>query len=54
MRLMLDTNAFIYYAAEHDMLCDNVKELLLDYGNTPVICSCAASGIFPYLPLRNR
>ncbi len=37
MRLMLDTNAFIYYAAEHDMLCDNVKELLLDYGNTIVM-----------------
>lgn len=33
MRLMLDTNAFIYYAAGHDMLSDNVSQLLLDYDN---------------------
>lgn len=31
---MLDTNAFIYFAAEHDRLVENVAQMLLDYDNT--------------------
>lgn len=33
---MLDTNVFIYYAGDHGMLCADVEELMLDYGN--VLC----------------
>lgn len=33
MRLMLDTNIFIYYAGDQDSLAKNVKELFLDYSN---------------------
>lgn len=37
MMLMLDTNAFIYYASDHDRLTKDVRELLLDYDNTLVM-----------------
>ena len=30
---MLDTNVFVYYASDHEMLCRDVEELALDYGN---------------------
>lgn len=33
MRLMLDTNIFIYYAGDQDSLTKDVKELFLDYSN---------------------
>lgn len=37
MRLMLDTNIFIYYAIDRDLLVNNVKELLSDYDNQRLI-----------------
>lgn len=34
---MLDTNAFISYASDHDRLTNDVRDLLLDYDNTLVM-----------------
>lgn len=37
MRLLLDTNAFIYWATDRELLSDNVTALLDDYSNIPCI-----------------
>lgn len=37
MRLLLDTNALIYWATDKDMLNQDVREMLEDYSNLPCV-----------------